>query len=445
MGRITLLIPMVNLISVYITLCLYGAGTVFTYKLKSEKQVRELWGNIFMTSNLSAIVILTFMYVYHSIVSNFLFKGFSLREYELALVISYFYAIYLFYQAYLQSTKKVLTFCINSLAFALLSITSITIFSVVLKYGYVGYFYGSIITACVFYFITIFNSLKNFVLKIDFKLIYKCLCYSLPLLPHVAFGLLLSITDRLFVSHYLGLAYLGFYGVVTQFALFFSVIIGAFTNSFSPFYFEAIQKNNTKELESFIMLSTFVFSAILLAFSSFSYEIISVFTKVQYLNYWYLLPVLCVMYLFNFGYIVFVNTIFYHSSARVNIVTFTGALVNVILNYLWISKYGMVGSAFASVAAAFCSMIVAFLIYRKYSGPKISFFKISGLFFFVVIFIAIICIIQIKVNTPHYNVLTSIAGSITGCLLMYWFFYRHFVSSEYHKKIVYYSGKCLGR
>ena len=70
--------------------------------------------------------------------------------------------------------------------------------------------------------------------------------FGLPLLPHVAAGVLLTSADRFAVSAQLGSAALGIYGVASQIGLVMSVLADAATKAYTPSLYRQLGKDSLR-------------------------------------------------------------------------------------------------------------------------------------------------------------------------------------------------------
>ena len=82
---------------------------------------------------------------------------------------------------------------------------------------------------------------------------------------------------------------------------------------------------------------------------------------------------------------IYVNPLFYNKKGVkfIALGTFTGAILNSILNIIFIPKYSMMGAALASLIAMLVSCILVYLISKRIEPIKLSIIKlliISGVF-----------------------------------------------------------------
>jgi O-antigen/teichoic acid export membrane protein len=65
-----------------------------------------------------------------------------------------------------------------------------------------------------------------------------------------------------------------------------------------------------------------------------------------------IVPILPLAGLFQGLYYIYVSVLFYYKENRlIPVITIVGAIVNIVLNLLWLPKYGLVGAVWATVVA----------------------------------------------------------------------------------------------
>lgn len=376
LGKITLLTTLVPMFAIYSSLVLYGAGTVFTYKFDNEDRIKQLWGNINLVSNCFGCVFFLIMLALFNTLQSDLFEGLLYKDYLILLLLVFFNSIYNQYQAYLQAMKKVKEFTKNAITFTMINVFLILIAVTQLKLGYRGYYYAYAITSAIFYIYAMWHALRNFIFKVDFKLIKDCLKYSIPLIPHVTFGFFLAYTDRIFVNKYLGTSELGVYGVACQFAVIFGMITSGFISAYSPFSFEKIKIGDFASITQFCYKSLVLFSMVVLLMSFFAHDLLHLIVNENFVSGWIVLPVFASAYMLQLSYVFFVTVLFYKKPILVNVVTFFSGGLNVVLNIYLTKKFGIVGATMCTLISYLVSMIIVFIISKKLLDLGFNFFNI---------------------------------------------------------------------
>lgn len=221
---------------------------------------------------------------------------------------------------------------------------------------------------------------KLLVLKIEKKYIYKAFQFGLPLIIHVISGALFLMSDRLFISYFLGNEEVGFYAVGLQVAMIVMVIQHAFNQAWSPYLFKNLKTDTYENRVKIVKISyiAFVFFLILpFVVNLLSYPIFDFFINKKFLN--------SIEYVFwialGFGFLgmykVVTNYIFYEKKIYIlSLMTFLSLIVNFILNYILLHMYGAIGVAYATAITLCVFFISAFIVAnRVHKMPWLFFIK----------------------------------------------------------------------
>jgi O-antigen/teichoic acid export membrane protein len=239
------------------------------------------------------------------------------------------------------------------------------------------------------YFSILFFSIFAFILlkkrrvltyKISKEFIKDALLFGLPIVPHVIGGMVINMSDKIFISHILGNSELGIYNMGYTIGATISMLSTSFANSIVPVSYSLFNKGDCFSKEKvvkiywvfIISLAFIVFLISLLAPFIFDYFINQQFIKgVSYVKW------ISLGYFFHGCYLLFVNVIFYVKKTNILFyLSIMNIVVNLISNYLLINKYGAVGATFALCISYFVLFISTAIISNKlYSLPWFFFLK----------------------------------------------------------------------
>ena len=217
-------------------------------------------------------------------------------------------------------------------------------------------------------------------LDIQFKYILKSLKFGGSLIVHVLSGALFIMSDRLFISYYLGTEEVGMYAVGVQVAMIVFIIQHAFNQAWAPYLFNKLKSESIENNISIVKISYLAFGFFLtlpfvvdmLSSPIFFYVIDQKFNNAIQYVFWVAL---------GFGFLgmykVVTNYIFYEKKGfLLSVMTFFSLVVNLILNYFLLHKYGAIGVAYATAITIFIFFIAAFLMAnRLHKMPWLYFLK----------------------------------------------------------------------
>ena len=180
----------------------------------------------------------------------------------------------------------------------------------------------------------------------------ELLKYSSPLIGGAIALIVMNLTDRVFINDMLGETDLGIYGIGIKFASIITIIISGFSMALGPIVFEKHNEPNTKK-ELSDMFNLFIAVGIGGAFvlSLFSTELVNYFTTFSYHKASTVLPLMLFTTLFT-GIIMFAPGLqIKKKTGVITLLTIIFACLNVLLNYLLIPKYGIIGAATSTLIA----------------------------------------------------------------------------------------------
>lgn len=254
---------------------------------------------------------------------------------------------------------------------------------------------------CIFY---LFVSLKlyNYInfKKIDKKLSKEMLKYSLPLVPNGISWWFISVSDRTIVSIFLGLSANGIYAVANKFPSIITSLLNIFNLSWSESTSLHIKDKDrdvffSGVVETILRLFSSL-SLILIAVLPFAYDILigkNYFDSYNYIPI-FLIGTLCncIICVYSAIYIGLKKT------KKVASTSIMSAAINLIINLLFIRKFGLYAASLSTTIAFFSMMI-----YRHFDLKKTIAIKYDFKLLFSIILIMSITIIMYYINNFYLN------------------------------------------
>lgn len=282
----------------------------------------------------------------------------------------------------------------------------------------ISYALVQICIGLIFYIIQAYRGKKLFS-----KDIWKfALLFNLPLVPHYLSQTVLGQSDRIMISRMIGSSQAAIYGVAYNLASVISIFINAINSSFVPSMYENIKNKNHKSIKKTSNFLVLFMCALIGIFMLFGPEIILLFTTKEYMETKWIFPPVAASIFFTFLYVMFINVEFYfEKTTYVMIVSVIGAGLNILLNLIFIKKYGYIAAGYTTV---FCYMLFAighFALYKYilkkkeiaetiFDGKRITIYSIILLLFMG------ISVVLYKYNIVRYG-LIAVIGII--CLINY--------------------------
>ena len=193
--------------------------------------------------------------------------------------------------------------------------------------------------------------------------------YSLPLLVVLLLNSMMMWTDTLMLGYFKTLEHVGIYSVTMKTAMLTAVMLACFNSIFSPIISDLYNQKQTEKLSNlFKTVTKWIFSAtfpLFLLIGLFPKEILSVFGP-EFIAGYISLIILAFAQLVNAGSgpVAFMLAMTGRQK-YVMYLTCTSCVLNIVLNYLLIPAYGIIGAAMASgISVIILNLLFLITVYR---------------------------------------------------------------------------------
>ena len=174
---------------------------------------------------------------------------------------------------------------------------------------------------------------------------------SIPLIGYALANQVLSVSDRRMIQYMVDNSAVGIYSTLYTVSSISLMVWGAINASFIPYLYENIEsKNSGVKKYSLMLMGTYAIVAVMLTFVA--PEIVRVLATEEYYEAIYIMPPIaggvfltCVSNMYSNVLIYYKKTPYIMYSAV------TGAVVNVVLNFIFISRYGYMAAAYTTLVA----------------------------------------------------------------------------------------------
>ncbi len=305
-------------------------------------------------------------------------------------------AIYLFFSQFIKSVGKNKEFALSGIALTFfIAITSI-VFIKYWKLGILGYMLSYSLSnvvlsviIIVFLNIPILNITRD---KINIEKIKELVAFSIPLVPNAIAWWTASAINRYFILFFLGSYMNGIFAVANKIPALLTVATTIFSQSWQ---ISAIEESNEKDsalfferVFSYYVMITFLVSSVLVGSSKL---LVKILASQDYYSAWKYIPFVLLSVIYTsfsgfFGQFYIVAKL----TKGIFVTTVIGAIVNVILNFLFIPLLGLNGTAISSMCAFFIMWIIRISQTKKFIQININ--KKLILISHVIIFLQIICL-----------------------------------------------------
>lgn len=385
----------------------FGMETSFLkYFIDAEnvKTKSEIYSSAILSLLLTSTVLSVIVYFTSgSIASLFNFSDFdeSLYLLKILCIVMFVDTLYRFPLLLFRAELNTKTYAyINLFTFTVNIICNI-VFIIILKKGVEAIFYCYIISTLSTLILGLILTRKYLTFKINFSKVKELFIYGNKFVYIGLFLILIDMSDRFFLKYYYDESLVGIYWANYRLATVMSLVIAAFSFSWTPYFLNLTNNPDNKRIISNVF-TYFVFAGLMmfLIFSIFMNQVV----KISFLgfnilneNYWSglgIIPIVLMSYFFSGLYAVFNAAPFMaNKTGALLSLSFSGFVINVILNFAFIPTLGITGAALATLLTYFSMALIIYYYSQKvysidYNWKKIGkLLLLSGLVFIVGYFV----------------------------------------------------------
>ena len=186
--------------------------------------------------------------------------------------------------------------------------------------------------------------------------------FNLPLIPHYLSMTVLGQSDRIMINNMVGSGQAAIYGVAHNISTLMTIITNAISGTYVPFVYRSIKEKKYSEVKRITSLLLVIVAVCCMAILLFGPEIIRLFAPEEYYAARWVIPPISISIYFIFLYQLFGNIEFYFEKTKfVMIASCIGASTNILLNFIFIDRYGFVAAAYTSLVCYILFSVMHYL------------------------------------------------------------------------------------
>lgn len=313
--------------------------------------------------NLSVLIIIVFLF------SEYLEKRLSLSTPLLFVLLFHSFGSYLllFYNEYLslhyQFKKYIIVSCINAVLNVTLSVLLILL--IFPSERTTGRILGTAIPVWIIGFFILVYYFRRSAPRVNINYWKHALKFSLPIIPHGLSQLVLNQADRVMISQMVGVAEAGVYSFAYTIYTIVMVTSTSFNNVWTTWFYGKLKEESYDDIKkrSSEYTEAFAFFVVSILFSSF--DIIKIIAERSYWSSIYCVIPIVISGFFWFIYTLQVSVEYYFEKTNVIAIgSVLVAILNIVLNYLFIPMYGYIAAAYTTLVSYIVYAVVHALIAR---------------------------------------------------------------------------------
>ena len=212
-------------------------------------------------------------------------------------------------------------------------------------------------------FVIIQKSGKQFFSK---KYWLYALKFNLPLVPHYLSQVVLGQSDRIMIAQMCSDSEAAFYSVAYTMAMVLQILNISISSSMNPWIYKSIRDNKTDKIgkTSYAILGIIAVCNFLVV--ALAPEILHILAPASYQVAMWVIPPVTVSVYFMFLYDLFATFEYYFEKTHyVMLASLSGALLNVVLNLIFIKKFGFIAAGYTTLVCYILYALCHYLFMRR--------------------------------------------------------------------------------
>lgn len=196
------------------------------------------------------------------------------------------------------------------------------------------------------------------------------LIFNIPLIPHYLAEYVLDQSDRIMIQKMCDNSDLGLYGIAYSTALVIKILVSSLNSTLIPWLYKSLETGKKKEIKSIINLLCILMGSAIILFILVVPEMLLILAPASYQEAVKCIPPIACSVFFIYLFGIYGNIEFYFNKNRFTMyVSSVSAVLNIILNYIFIQKYGYIAASFTTLG---CYIILTFMhaVFAEYVCKK---------------------------------------------------------------------------
>lgn len=248
------------------------------------------------------------------------------------------------------------------------------------------------------------------------------LSFSIPLIPHYLSMTVLQQSDRIMIANMVGNSEAAIYSIAYNVSQIVLLVTKAINNSYIPYTYKSIQSKKYKSLKENSNRLVTVIAGMIVLLMLVGPEIIRIFATPDYYDAIWIIPPVSMSVFFMFLYPMFSNIEFYYEKSSIAMFSsIIGAIVNVILNYIFIPLFGYIAAGYTTLICYIIFVLMHYFGMKKVLKQNKVSEKIYDIRFFVVLSIIMFALMLVILMIYQY---IYIRYSLIVILFVFLFVFR---------------------
>lgn len=204
---------------------------------------------------------------------------------------------------------------------------------------------------------------KSFFLKKYWK---HAISFNIPLVPHYLSQTVLSSADRIMIEKINNVSSAGIYNLAYSISMIMTVFNSALSQTISPWMYKKIKYKQFKDIARIAYPTLILIAIVNIILIAFAPEAVKIFAPSSYYDAIWVIPPIAMSVYFMFAYDLFAKFEFYYEKTKfIAIATILCAVLNIILNYFFIDRFGYFSAGYTTLICYIFYALFHYIFMRK--------------------------------------------------------------------------------
>lgn len=206
------------------------------------------------------------------------------------------------------------------------------------------------------------------------------LLFNIPLIPHYLSTTILNSADRIMIEKMVDADSAGIYSLAYSISLLMTLFTTGITQTLEPWRYSKQKAGRQEDIATLAYPTLILVAGLNLALIAFAPEIVRIFAPPQYHDAIWVIPPVAMSVYFMFTYGFFASFEFYfEKTGYVAAATMAGAVLNIILNFIFIKIFGYFAAGYTTLACYIVYSMCHYLGMRKICKDSLGGKKVYSL------------------------------------------------------------------
>lgn len=393
-GKLEIILVTIQILLIFMGFGIPSGIIRFYSENQKKNTLNELIGTSFFISIFSMLIIGIFFIIFsYFCLYDFLIKNkFGIIIIILTGLIASFESLVNYSISIFRAKNKAFLYTLYSFFTTLMIIIFSILFITILHWGLLGAINARFLGFFIIANIVTLKVINFSSLKVTRKKIIELFSYCFPIIFAASAWFILEASDKLYLANFVGMQEVGVYALGCKLTLILmTIVVVPFQLAYSPYIFSILDNIDVKRKMS-QLFTYLIFTLIFLGhfIVVFSRPIINFIASYEFRNA-YLITIFILPSVGSIG-IIYWASVQLHITKKTKFIAYIligSAIINLLLNYVLVPKYGWVGAVIATNLSFFIASVLFVLIGQiNYWVP----FEVKRLLLLIVILISLILI-----------------------------------------------------